>query len=217
MKIVGDSVTLVIAGAWNAAILSPIWVAKFGLNLEGQIPVTITAPMPAGAAINAPTSFKLPKLTYAVTQNSLILTPVGTDPEALELVHSAAKGILAALPHTPILGLGFNAAFEAENSEPHLNAFSVAQEDVIGAVPDEWTAAANSVRTSLSNDNSFLNVEKIFDSGAVRIQLNFHHPVTTAESAIALLDAQSFQGAFASAVDIAKRVLQEELGNDPDN
>jgi len=211
MRLIDGSATLVIAGFWNAGVLTPAWVAKFGLELEGQVAVTVTAPMPAGTAVNAPASFKLPGLAYAVGSGSLMLSPTEPGLEGLAIVQSAAVRILGALPHTPVLALGFNVSFQADDPQPLLGVFGAAQGGAIDAAPEGWVSAANLIRTTLSKDGDDLNVEQIYEDGGVRVQFNFHQTITSAAAAVEVLNRRSFGDAFSAALEMAKGMFNEEL------
>lgn len=219
MRLVDGSVTLVIAGAWNEAILTPAWVAKYALGMDGEISVTMTTPFAnAFGQAAVATSYELPGLKYAVHPASLVLSPVGKSLEGLDKVQAAARAILGVLTHTPVVAVGLNAGFEA--SAPGaglLDAFRDAQIDVIDAAPDGWAAERNRIHTSLSKEGNKLNVDKSYDGHVVRAQFNFHNPVTTAQGAIDVLDRLSLRMAFEQARDMARVVFAEELQDDPDN
>jgi hypothetical protein len=209
MRLVTDGSSLVIAGAWNAPLLTPLWVLKHGLGVQDdQVQVTVTAPM----NMPGPTSYEMPGLAYSVHPKALVLKP----PEyaALDSVQAAAVSILRELHHTPIAAVGFNFRFDAEDSEPLLNRFRDAQEDVVDSAPDGWSVAGNNVKTSLSNDGQSWNVTKGYDGTVVFVEFNLHMPATSTSHAINLLEEHPFSSAFEIAKSWASNLLGEELSND---
>lgn len=217
MRLIEGSVTLVLAGAWNGAILTPAWVAKYGLEKEGTVSVTLTQPVGQHLGYGAATpTYSLEGLQYSINPNGLVLSPLTTDPGGLELVQRVAQRVLAALPHTPLAAIGCNVGFEADDLERTIDAFRSLQRGVVDAAPEGWASSGNLVRTTLSKDGSTLNIDQAFDGAKAGIQFNFHTPITSGESAMRTIEALSFVALFDEAVSMASTILGEELREDED-
>jgi hypothetical protein len=92
--------SLVIAGAWNPAILAPAWVLQFGLNRPGSNePVQIAVSAGTGVLVDFP-RFTLPEFAYVVRPDTLIVTPPNVTPESIARMEDAAAAMLESLPHT---------------------------------------------------------------------------------------------------------------------
>ena len=211
MRITAESYSLVLAGIWNEALLTPVWVAKYGLGIqEGSVNLKVSDGGPLG-----PTTFSLPGLSYNVLPNALVLRPETQDHAGLNRVQEIAQAILRELPHTPVGALGLNVGFESTSpSEEVLGSFRVAQNDVVDATASEgWSVAGNKLHTSLSKDGLTLNIDKLISDGNVKIQFNFHSPCSGAVSAIAALDRLPFSVAVDEAMRIAGMVLGEEMSD----
>jgi hypothetical protein len=89
MQIVPTETSLVIAGAWNAAILTPNWVLIHGLQKKGEEPVKIFFPVASGTVFELP-RYALEEFSFVVGPQALIMSPPETVPEKLQRVEDAA-------------------------------------------------------------------------------------------------------------------------------
>ena len=109
MKLIHEETSLVLAGAWNPAILTPPWVLQHGLNraLDGTNRYQAFLPTGLGLVFESP-RYVLEDLTYTVRPDSLIITPNSETPEDLNSVEDVTARMLEQLSHTPMGGVGHN-------------------------------------------------------------------------------------------------------------
>ncbi|MCX7178655.1 MAG: hypothetical protein NTX56_07750 [Proteobacteria bacterium] len=181
IKRLEDQWTLVIAGAWNPAILSPNWVAKEVLKLA----VDSNFQVGMQVAINDPSQpigFEFEGIAYAPALNVLMFH-LKPELDREKMVGAAAK-ILELLPHTPITGIGFNSGFEIEcGIDDLLKSFSAGT-----SIPDFLTDAdAQLVKqgwgATVATKDRLINMTCKLEAGKVSIGFNVHMEVTSALSA----------------------------------
>ena len=142
MELVPAETALVIAGAWNAAILTPEWVLKNGLDREGEERVRVFFPAGPGAIFDFP-RYSLDRFSYVVRPDALVIAPAATVQEDVQLVEDATAKMLEALRHTPVTGVGHNFEFrEGEIDPAHASVFTHAREDLSDKFPAGWEPAA---------------------------------------------------------------------------
>jgi len=95
---------IVIAGAWNVAILTPEGIAHRLFELEPGTPVDVQVAMNIGAPIRV----KHENIIVQPSPASLIITPQDPTPEALEKSVTVANRALNSLPETPMSAAGLN-------------------------------------------------------------------------------------------------------------
>jgi hypothetical protein len=100
MLIVPAETSLVIAGAWNVAILTPDWVLKHGLQQKGDESVQVFIPAGPGTVFDVP-RFALKEFSFVVRPEALILSPPETVPETLTIIENAAARMLDVLRVCP--------------------------------------------------------------------------------------------------------------------
>ncbi|SHM59185.1 hypothetical protein [Cryptosporangium aurantiacum] len=111
-RIAVDNAAIVVKGAFNPAIFSPLWLQNVGLIGETEFEAAVLDGISRDFAI-----FSVDWLNLQVLPDSIQLrTEVA---EETERMRDVAIGILRALPHTPLSALGINriAHFDAENEE----------------------------------------------------------------------------------------------------
>jgi hypothetical protein len=182
--------SLVIAGAWNPAILAPTWVLQFGLNRPGSNePVQVALPAGTVGITDYP-RFTFPDFAYIVRPETLVLIPPDCSPEAIGRMEEAAASMLENLPHTPVNGVGHNFEFRDVNPDPDkLNVFTQASQDLADEAPEGWSSVATTIASSFrsANGSTIANIQRQFDGANVIIKFNFHHPLTTVQQALEIL------------------------------
>src|SRR6266404_9040232 len=100
MQLVPAETSLVVAGAWNPAILTPAWVLHHGLNRPvGQAEsVQVFVPAGSGMFFEFP-RYALPEFTYVVRPDTLIITPTDQTSNNLPALENAAAAMLGYLSH----------------------------------------------------------------------------------------------------------------------
>jgi len=72
MQIVSTETSLVIAGAWNIAILTPGWVLKYGLQQKGDEHVQVFFPAGSGALFGFP-RYQLKDFSFVVRPDASLM------------------------------------------------------------------------------------------------------------------------------------------------
>lgn len=98
---------IVIAGAWNVAILTPEGVARRLFNLEPGTPVEVQVAVDVGAPIRV----RHENIIVQPSPTSLVITPQDPTPEALANSVTIATRALKSLPETPMSAAGLNLRF----------------------------------------------------------------------------------------------------------
>lgn len=216
MKLIHEETTLVLAGAWNPAILTPPWVLHHGLGKELDGTNRYQAFLPAGFGL----IFEVPRyvlddLTFSVRPDSLIIVPKSMSAEALSATEDVAAKMLGALIHTPVGGVGHN--FEFRESDPQgeqLEIFTQSRQDLADIMPDGWEPTTASVIASFANaaGTVIVNVTRLFQGGEIIVKVNFHHAVANAEQAIAVLAGANDYSRMAQNFELAKGLLTKIYG-----
>lgn len=213
MKLAADTVTIVIAGAWNPYILQPAWVLERVPDAKPGNEQPLTTEFSVGAV--APPRFIFPGiLGYQVNNAALVLAPQTIDETNVARVAATARNILADLKHTPVTGVGYNFQFDADDAGSATHQIRGAQQDVVDAMPAGFQVISNEIRTSISKDGLLLNISKEFQAGKLSLKFNFHHPALTTESVARVIEESSMWGAFMQSVALSEAILQERLSDD---
>ena len=160
MKLVPNETCLVVAGAWNPAIVTPEWILKFGLKAEPGLESRVQAFIPTGIdMIFEFPRFSLDRFNFVVRPDTLIFYPKESSKEHMAEIESVAGNTVEALTHTPIRGIGHNFEFrDAEPDAQFLAAFTDSQTDLVDATPEGWSVSASSVTTALQVGESVVNI-----------------------------------------------------------
>jgi hypothetical protein len=219
MQLVPAETSLVVAGAWNPAILTPAWVLRHGLGRDQNEAEQVQVFLPAGQGLifDFP-RYSLAEFTFIVRPEVLIMNPTGQAVEDLARLEDVAAAMLDVLRHTPVNGIGHN--FEYRDANPMqeaLQVFTDAGRDVGDHMPDGWSPSQTVLISGFRKDNAsvVVNVQRTFDAGALAIKFNFHHPLTTVEQALEILRGQNGLGRMAQNFEIATRLVTELYGGAP--
>lgn len=218
MEIINSETSLVVAGAWNPAILNPQWVIKHGLLLEPDDAGPVQAFLPAiqGLAFEFP-RYVLPKLTYVVRGDALLLYPLDCTPTNLAIVEKAAFEILKQLNHTPISGIGHN--FEFRDPDPKaewLTPLTTSRQDLADNLEDGWNptgAGISSTFTNLETDVQVNIQRQLLPDGALSIRFNFHHQTVSREDAMNVLSNQDGYASLEKNQIFATQLINKMYGN----
>src|SRR6266481_4015677 len=198
MQLVPAETSLVVAGAWNPAILTPPWVLRHGLNRQpGQAEqIQVFVPAGAGMIFEFP-RYALSEFTFVVRPDTLVMSPTDVSSTDFNVLEDAAAAMLEHLRHTPINGIGHNFEYrDAEPSPNQLENFTQSRQDISDNMPEGWDAAAAVLISNFKKpDNSVvISITRQFDAGIVSVKFNFHHPISTVDQALQVLRGQ---GTFA--------------------
>lgn len=180
---------LVIAGAWNTAILSPEWVLLHGLQRQGEEPVQVLFPVGVGMIFEFP-RYNVGDFSYVVRPDALIVAPPETNGASIAACEDAVARMVDILKHTPVSGLGHNFEFRDEApSDGCVNGFTAARQDLVDQMPAGWEAASASISSSFRNPDGsvVININRTLDAGVHVVKFNFHHVIGSVEQALQVL------------------------------
>jgi hypothetical protein len=207
--------SLVIAGAWNPAILVPAWVLRFGLlRPDGNEQVQIALPAGQGLLFDFP-RYTLPEFTYIVRPDTLIINPTNQTAAGLAQSEDAAAEMLRNLPHTPVNGIGHNFEFRDADPDPGtLEVFTQATQDVADRAPEGWAPVSMLIASSfrVGAGNTIANVQRQFDGTNTIIKFNFHHPIADVDQALQVLRGQNGHVRMQQSFEIARNLVSNLYG-----
>lgn len=176
---------MVIAGAFNPAILTPQWVAVQGLGRPENEAFPVEMLAPVGGPGFARISFG--GFSYTATFNAVTLHLNETDIPQCEIAVKAAANILAQLPHTPVTGVGFNFAFLTEQPSKELLRLVTAYGRLTDSFPDSPEVVARRWGNTIKWDDALVSVDCELVGSQATISFNFHHSVSSANEAEKIL------------------------------
>lgn len=217
MKLIHEETSLVLAGAWNPAILTPAWVLQHGLGkaLDGTNRYQAFLPTGFGLIFEAP-RYVLDDLTFSVRPDSLIITPKSEAVDDLASAEDVAAKMLDQLIHTPVAGVGHNFGFREQAPQSDtLGIFTRAVQDLADEMPDGWEPATTAIVASFTNAarNVVINVQRSFEGGEIIVKVNFHHAVVSAERAGFVLRGTNEYLRLNSNLQLAKSLLTTIYGD----
>lgn len=207
---IAEQRTLVIAGAWNPAILSPNWVAKEVLQLgaaaDFQVGMQVSINDPS-----QPVGFQFEGISFAPALNVLVfqLMPDLDHQKAIDV----AAGILELLPHTPVSGVGFNFGFQVLDANTELLRTFSAGSRVPSLLEDENAALVKQGwGASIGTKGRLINMTCKLEAGVVVIGFNVHLEAPSATAAAAILRAPNlYEEIFADVKSIVEQLATEDL------
>lgn len=214
MKLVPNETCLVVAGAWNPAVVTPEWLLKFGLKSEAGLENRVQAFIPTGVGMvfEFP-RFSLDRFSFVVRPDTLIFYPKESLESQMAEIEFVAGNTVHELTHTPIRGIGHNFEFrDAEPDAQFLSAFTNSQTDLIDATPNGWTVSTSTVTTALQVGDSIVNITRYFDGSQLSVRFNFHHQVEGGVEAVKLLRSQTGERHFFDSYNIARDLITKMYG-----
>lgn len=168
MKIVDDSITLVIVGKWNKSILTPDWVSKnlfktstvqFEFSLNPDFPVRYTAD----------------NIRLSLFSDKIIFTALKKDEEVFSKLENMARELVTLLPHTPISAYGINISFSIEDIPAEI--VSLFQFSDAAIISDENIDIVNSsIKRTLNISGDICNFTITNNFSNMLFEFNFHSP-----------------------------------------
>ena len=163
--------SVVIAGRWNRAILTPSGIAKrlFGLS-EGK-PVEVAVPLDGVS----PYIVKHPMQQIAAMTDEGRLLIRASRPDYETLGHAMAAGVnaLASLPETPVSAAGFNINFRSKEVTSEMASLLVSESEK-ALVDAGFKPVARTLGRSLEHGAGALNVTVAGSVDSFGLSLNFH-------------------------------------------
>lgn len=194
MQAVLQETSLVIAGAWNPAILTPAWLLQHAVEQPDIQAHMVQAIFPAAlnGAFDFP-RFTLPGFTYTARNDGMILLPEALNQASLDTIEGVGERILSQLSHTPIGGVGHNFEFRHAPAEDEwLVPFYDSQINLVDAVGG-WHVSRITLATSFINGDVNVNVQRYTEGETFVVKFNFHHPVTSAADARRVMLGEGYQ------------------------
>jgi hypothetical protein len=199
--------SLVIAGRWNTAILSPDWLAREVFKQEG---IKIVYPVLGGT----PPIFEAADMRIVVSNDRIVFFPLKDSDELLSRIETAGRHVLTTLPHTPISAFGQNFSYMVEGSQKQFeevlifsDATRLGEQGKIGEIALVRTIDLGKCRLNL----------KIVSGQASRIDLNYHYEAGSASQATEVME-NSYTTNRAHGLELLKAVygltLDEEKNDD---
>lgn len=217
MKLVSTETSLVIAGAWNPAILTPAWLLKHALGKTSDENNLVQAFLPAmqGVIFEFP-RYVLEELSFLVRPDTLIMSPVESSQQHMNKLEDVAAKILEELKHTPITGIGHNFTFSDTNlKSQELDVFTVSRQDLTDNMSEGWTPATCMLTANFKNTNEtvIVNIQRQFDVNELIVKFNFHHPIKSEDDAISILNGSNGYNRMANNLEIAEQLIMKLYGD----
>ncbi len=162
--------TLVVTGAWNPAIFQPGWILPNLFNVAAGTTVPLTQVVVTQNDQQAIITYYL-DIGIAVSFQRL---EIYINSDALEVADRAEKlclSVLEKLPHTPVAALGVNFAFFDQEPEPEVFELLKTSEQLEGAYKIKAEQRVTVIEDAPRVD---LNLSRIVDGSAMRIEFNYH-------------------------------------------
>lgn len=209
MEFVQTETTLVIAGAWNPAILTPEWVGVHGLGLTPPINVRMWLSTTDALTVHLP-KFSIDNFEYSAAPHMLQAFVPDMTTEAFAHAEATVAKLLDTLKHTPVNGVGHNFKMTSTSLDhERLAMFDRANEDISGNMPEQFGVTRTRIETAIKTDNErvVLNLAREIDTGVLTAIFNFHHTIDGAENAIKVLRGEDGYKTMAQNMEIAKHIM----------
>ncbi len=178
-RLVIPNSNLVIIGAWNPAIITPVWLRQqFPDLLDGD---QYQAEFIAGPAVSV--RFTINDVQIDPSNGRLVLSCAVDDQAKFEFLPRLATAISERLPHTPVAAVGFNFVFEAAQGEPlAVDRFLDERgQDEFYANLGLTSRVGRQVTHSFALPQSTLNLTYEYKPERTTLMFNFHNNVTNGQ------------------------------------
>ena len=162
--------SVVVAGRWNVAILTPQWIAERLFDLKEaeaiQVEVALDDYLPHRVKVHG--------VVVVASADRLVFEPEIAGAAQLGGARKLASKVLEVLPETPVQAAGFNIRYRIEDPDSHvLEAFGM---EIDKRLADSgYTPEARAIGRTLSFRDGRLNMKFAVDIvGAVEFGFNFH-------------------------------------------
>lgn len=177
---------IVVNGTWNVAIFSPYWIGALFKELFGTENIDIQFLFgPEGPRC----LYFAEAISVAPASQKLVVGLTDSQDHTLRNGERIVQRILDTLPHTPVTGLGINFGYTESPVPGHLRSlFDL--EDNARLDEESYVFQRTTVDRAIDVEGGTLNVALTMHCKAdkLSVALNFHHAVTDAVSARALLE-----------------------------
>lgn len=171
-----DSFNIVVVGDWNPLIFQPDWVKEHLASIQ-EIDVVLAISLQP----NSPARITIDnEINIYPSSNLLIIDCVEYNDASLRKCAQVLEKICSLLPHTPIKACGINFRFigALEDSPSLTDLFTFSDAGKIAA--DDFLLSKASIKRSFKlNDSSELNLNLDLIEDTLKIEFNFHLPITS--------------------------------------
>jgi hypothetical protein len=210
VKVIEENTTLVLAGAFNPAILTPKWVAVHGLGYSDSQEFQVEMLSPIGGAL--PSRFSFDGFSYSAAYNLMTLHLKKADLAQSQRSIGAMAEILSKLSHTPINGLGFNFGFLIEEPTETLLQLLTTHDPMTDSFSEDAEVVTRKWGNVIKWENSLVSVDCESAGGQVTLFFNFHYSIRSAMEAEQILREQNiFEKHLERAVVAAKALSGQDL------
>lgn len=185
MKAIGDKTTVVLAGAFNPAILLPQWVAVHGLGHPAGQDFQVEMLAPIGGAGQA--RFAFDGIAYSAGFKNFILHVDGAQVAQSARAIVAVANILSQLPHTPVAGIGFNFGFLVEEPSAALLALMTTHDGLTDSFEGDPEVVTQRWGNTIKWAQAIVNVDCELAGGQATVTFNFHYSTDSAKTAEQIL------------------------------
>ena len=200
MELDAKRCSLVMVGAWNAAIFTPSWVGE--VVFRGATPK-----LELGFGTSLAMRFVGDEFSLLVTPTQVQLTPVACARSSLASVGVAARSLFTRLPETPLSAVGINIGFESVAPIAAISSL-LTFSDTSGL--DKATLQAVTLARRLVIGDRIVNLSLGYtEGGPQHVDFNFHSQVATAGAAIAFVE-----GDLLAQLDMALETIRRLYGVD---
>lgn len=189
MKAIGDKTTVVLAGAFNPAILLPQWVAIHGLGHPAGQDFQVEMLAPVGGT--GQTRFAFDGIAYSAGFKNFMLHVDGAQIAQSERAILAVANILNQLPHTPVAGVGFNFGFLVEGPGAALLALMTAHDGLADSFEGDPEVVTRRWGNTIKWEQAIVSVDCELAGGQATVAFNFHYSTDSADAAEQILRAGS--------------------------
>jgi hypothetical protein len=181
MQIKASSYSIVLAGKWNPAIITPPWILANLVEGNQQIEIEFSL------SFDIPSRFKINNITISPSVDRIILVSNDGSDESLSLIESIAIKLCNILSHTPFVAVGINFSFiETLNKDNLLPLFSFSDANKLNE--NNWDISNQSIKRTLKKGVYNINLTINMDNDTnFAFDLNHHYITPNSEQVSAAL------------------------------
>ena len=175
--------TILIAGAWNRAILTPDGIRNRLFNLAPDTPIELEV------EVNSPAVFRVKRdgVSVCPTNEYLILVPSDFTKEGMEKAATIGIRALEALPETPLTAAGMNFRYRFDDVGNLLDSLSVRMDQELSDL--ELEIVGRGVKRAITHGLGKINLEIHSENGlGGEILFNFHKDASKGPDLITWLE-----------------------------
>jgi hypothetical protein len=201
MKNLLGSWNIVLAGAWNPAIINPNWLGR-NVFAKPDPAFELLMPVMGGQRIMR---FPEERVQIALESGRLLISTTSLTRSAMATAEGIGAKILELLVHTPISACGINYGFETSSPEERVSWVSKLSDH--DRLTDFVTVKETTIKRSLegvdTHGNPVLNLT-LTDrrDGGFHVNFNYHYEVESTAQA-----AERVKGAFWGLLDHVDKIL----------